>query len=270
MVDCKEEEHTKQFLMPKLTTKKLSIGYGQKVIAEDLNLQLSAGRLVCLLGQNGVGKSTLLRTLANLQQPISGEVLIDDLALVDTDRTELAKKLGLITTDKIGTSNMSIRELVALGRFPYTNWMGNESDVDQHMIEEAISKCKINYIENAKLGSISDGQFQKAMVARVLAQDTDIILMDEPTAHLDVVNRIEMFRMLSEIIMETGKSILVSTHEMDLSIQFADELWLMNYNSPIITGTPDDMVKTGKINEIFYHEDFDIDLSEGRLRVIDK
>ena len=210
--------------MSRLTTKHLTIGYDQKVIATDLNLTLESGQVVCLLGQNGVGKSTLLRTLSKQQKAIKGEVFINDESIDLMDRIQMARTLGLITTEKIGTSNMSIRELVALGRFPYTNWMGRERDEDRQKIDEAITQCKINYIENAKLGSISDGQFQKAMVARVLAQDTDIILMDEPTAHLDIVNRIEMFQMLAGIVKEAGKSILISTHELDLSLQFADQL----------------------------------------------
>ncbi|MEP2024622.1 MAG: ABC transporter ATP-binding protein [Reichenbachiella sp.] len=253
--------------MTSLHIKNLSVGYANKKIASDINLNLRNGRLVCLLGQNGVGKSTLLRTLSNLQERLSGNILIDKQDIEHLDRRDLAMKLGIITTDKIGTSNMTVRELVALGRYPYTNWIGQESEKDTQKIEEAISRCKINYIEHSKLSAISDGQFQKAMVARVLAQDTDIILMDEPTAHLDVVNRVEMFQLLQSIKNETGKSILISTHELDLSMQFADELWLMNFNEPIVTGVPEDLGLSGELEKIFFHENFHLDSRTGQIKL---
>lgn len=245
----------------------LSVGYATKEIAKNINLSLSRGQLVCLLGQNGVGKSTLLRTLSNLQEPLAGNIEIDSRDIGQLDRRELATKLGIITTEKIGMSNMTVRELVALGRYPYTNWIGQESEEDTGKIEEAISRCRINYIEKAKLSAISDGQFQKAMVARVLAQNTDIILMDEPTAHLDVVNRVEMFQLLQSIKKETGKSILISTHELDLSMQFADELWLMNFNAPIITGSPEDLGLSGEIEKVFFHEEFHLDSRTGQVKL---
>lgn len=253
--------------MAMLKTKNLHIGYPDKQIASDINLSLTRGKLVCLLGQNGVGKSTLLRTLSNLQEPLGGELLLDDQDIQMMDRRDLACKLGIITTEKIGMSNMTVRELVALGRYPYTNWIGQESPEDKQHIEDAISRCKINYFENAKLAAISDGQFQKAMVARVLAQDTDMILMDEPTAHLDIVNRVEMFHLLQSITRETNKSILISTHELDLSMQFADGLWLMNFNTPIKTGIPEDLGFSGEIERIFYHEEFSLDSRSGRIKI---
>ncbi|WP_420581221.1 ABC transporter ATP-binding protein [Reichenbachiella sp.] len=253
--------------MTALRIKGLSVGYATKEIARDINLNLGGGQLVCLLGQNGVGKSTLLRTLSNLQDPLTGNIEIDGQNIGELERRMLATKLGIITTEKIGMSNMTVRELVALGRYPYTNWIGQESNEDKEKIEESISRCRINYIEKAKLSAISDGQFQKAMVARVLAQDTDIILMDEPTAHLDVVNRVEMFQLLQSIKNETGKSILISTHELDLSMQFADELWLMNFNAPIVTGTPEDLGLSGEIEKVFFHEEFQLDSRTGQVKL---
>lgn len=250
-----------------LRTIDLNIGYPGKKIADGINLSLSHGKLVCLLGQNGVGKSTLLRTLSNLQDPLAGQITLGDHDIRSMDRRDLARQLGIITTEKIGMSNMTVRELVALGRYPYTNWIGQESIEDKLQIDAAIDRCKINYFENSKLSAISDGQFQKAMVARVLAQDTDIILMDEPTAHLDIVNRVEMFHLLQSITRDTNKSILISTHELDLSMQFADELWLMNFNEPIQTGIPEDLGLNGAIERIFFHEEFTLDSKSGRIRL---
>ncbi|MCV9386574.1 ABC transporter ATP-binding protein [Reichenbachiella ulvae] len=253
--------------MNSLRTNNLSIGYDHKIIAKEVNLELNPGKLVCLIGQNGVGKSTLLRTLAALKEPIAGEVTFGMEPISQIDRRDLARSIGVITTDKIGMSNMSVRELVALGRFPYTNWIGKEEEEDRLKIQESIDRCKINYIENAKLGQLSDGQFQKAMVARALAQDTQFILMDEPTAHLDVVNRLDMFALFSDIITQTQKSILVSTHELDLSLQFADELWLMDFNQPIVCGSPQRLIDEGAISKIFHHEEYEIDLSVARSMI---
>ncbi len=246
-----------------MTTNNLSIGYGDKVIAESLDLELYQNEMICLLGQNGVGKSTLLRTLSNLQNALNGEINIGDKRLADYSREILAQKIGIITTEKVGLPNMTVRELVATGRYYATDWLGNLSDNDLDKVENAISKCGINYISNSKLSTLSDGQRQKAMIARVLAQDAEIIFLDEPTAHLDVVNRIEVMKLLSEIKLD--KCILISTHELPLSIQFADKLWLMNFNEPIITGIPQELVASNAVSEIYYHDDFEIDFSSGRM-----
>ncbi|PIB35662.1 hypothetical protein BFP72_09790 [Reichenbachiella sp. 5M10] len=247
--------------MRSITTRNLDIGYAGKCIAKKLNLELKPGKFVCLIGQNGVGKSTLLRTLSDLQQPLGGQVCLGDEPLEQLDRRALARQIGIITTDKIGMSNMTVRELVGLGRFPYTNWIGKMSQKDEQQVQASIDLCKINYIEEAKLGTLSDGQFQKAMVARALAQDTDFILMDEPTAHLDIVNRLDMFSLFAEIKESTNKSMLVSTHELDLSIQFADELWLMDFNAPVVSGDPQTLIDSGAISKIFHHDQYEIDLS---------
>ncbi|MGL1885101.1 MAG: ABC transporter ATP-binding protein [Reichenbachiella sp.] len=243
-----------------LSTHSLDIGYPGKNIATDISLELKTGQLVSLIGQNGVGKSTLLRSLSSLQDPLSGEVKIDGQSIATIDRQVLARQLGIITTQRIGMTNMTVRELVALGRFPYTNWWGKESEEDKEMIHEAISKCKINYIEKAKLGAISDGQFQKVMIARALAQDTDFILMDEPTAHLDIINRIDIFSLLNDIKDTTQKGILISSHELDLSLKFSDLLWLMDFNKPIIVGKPQQLIDNGAILGVFHHEEYEINL----------
>ncbi|MFY0627510.1 MAG: ABC transporter ATP-binding protein [Reichenbachiella sp.] len=244
-----------------LSTHSLSIGYQSKILLENINLTLEKGRLICLLGQNGVGKSTLLRTLSNIQAPLRGTICIEGNGFKEITRNELARKIGIVTTERIGVSNMSVRNLVALGRFPYTDWWGKEKKEDELAINQAIEICKINYLENSKLGELSDGQYQKAMVARVLAQDTEIILLDEPTAHLDIVNRFEIFKLLAEIKKEKNKAILVSTHELDLSIKYADDLWLMDYNRPIICGSTKEVVESGAIQEIFHTEDNKVDIS---------
>lgn len=248
-----------------LTTHELAIGYESKVIASDLNLVLNSNEMVCLLGQNGVGKSTLIRTIANLQPVLNGAVLINDNQIDRLNKFELASTIGIVTTEKIGALNLTVRELVSLGRYPYTNWLGKLTKADLDKVDDAISLCKINYLEDQKMANLSDGQKQKAMIARVLAQDTRIIILDEPTAHLDMINRAEVMKLLSDIKSTHNKAILISTHELPLSLQFADRLWLMNYNQPIIEGIPEELVLTGALNDIFFHESFDIDVATGKV-----
>jgi len=246
-----------------LETKNLTIGYGEKVIAQNLNLTAHTNEIICLIGQNGVGKSTLLRTLSNLQSSLSGDIKIEKKDIKELHPQELARILGIVTTEKIGASNMTVRELVTLGRYPYSNWLGRVSSSDQEKIDQAIAQCRIDYLADKKVGDLSDGQRQKVMIARVLTQDTKIILLDEPTAHLDLINRAEIMRLLSEI--KEKKSIIISTHELPLSMQFADKLWLMNFNQPLISGTPEDLAISGKINQSFYENEFEIDVLTGKV-----
>ncbi len=247
--------------MEVLKTVCLTIGYPNKIIKKDINIALNSGEMVCLLGQNGVGKSTLMRTLANLQPAISGELLLDSHMISSLDRSAIARKLGIVTTEKIGVSNMTVRNLVSLGRHPYTDWWGKEKKEDKEKIEWAIDTCRINFIEHMKLGELSDGQFQKVMIARALAQDTDVILLDEPTAHLDVVNRYEIFQLLSGIKEKENKAIVISTHEIDLSAKFADKLWLMDFNEPLVTGRTQELISKGAIQKIFHLDGKEIDIS---------
>lgn len=247
-----------------LNTRGLEIGYGEKVICRDINVKVNTNEMVCLLGQNGVGKSTLLRTLSNLQPAIAGSVLINNRDMVSFDHQDLSRTLGIVTTDRVALPNMTVYELVSLGRYPYTNWLGRLTTTDEQKINESVALCRIDYIIDKKMGDLSDGQKQKAMIARALAQDTKIILLDEPTAHLDLINRAEIMQLLSEI--KVDKSIVISTHELALSMQFADKLWLMNFNQPIQAGTPEDLALSGAINKSFHEEQFEIDVLTGNVK----
>lgn len=247
-----------------LSTKGLCIGYGEKVIGENINLEAHSNELVCLLGQNGVGKSTLLRTLSNLQEPLAGNVLIEGNKINNLSHQVLSRILGIVTTDKIGIQNMTVKELVSLGRFPYTNWLGKLDAADKAKVDESIALCKVDYIADKKIGDLSDGQRQKAMIARVLAQDTRIVLLDEPTAHLDLINRAEIMNLLSEI--KQNRCIIISTHELALSMQFADKLWLMNFNEPMEAGIPEDLALGGQINRSFHEQEFEIDVLTGNVQ----
>ena len=237
-----------------LKTTNLSVGYANKtenrIIADKINVNLKKGKLTCLLGKNGVGKSTLLRTLSKMQPRLSGNVEIENRNIDDYARNDLAKKISLVLTERIPTSNLTVFELIALGRQPYTNWIGKLNQEDLQQIHLAIEQSHLKSLVDQRCDELSDGQLQRAMICRALAQNTDIIILDEPTAHLDIQHKIETFKLLSNIARKLNRSILISTHEIQLATQMADELWLMT-NNKIITGEPKVLIDSDKINLLF-------------------
>ena len=236
---------------PVLFTRKLEIGYGPQILFQNLNLKLERGKLVCFMGPNGVGKSSLIRTLAGLQKPLSGEIDIQS-------SDEIHKHLSVVLTDRVVGSNMTTRELVAAGRLPYLNWSAQISDADKIIIDEAVKKMRLEPFLDKDINELSDGQLQMTMIARALAQDTPVMLMDEPTAHLDLNNRLEIMNTLLKLTRSMNKAVLVSTHELDLALQTADEIWLAGSNKSILTGIPEDLVLSGVFDEIFQLKGFDL------------
>lgn len=237
-----------------LETKDLSIGYtGQAVpLFEKQNLALYAGELVCFMGPNGIGKSTLIRTLAGLQKRIHGSIYIH------TTNAELQQQIAVVLTDKITTPGMTVHELITFGRYPYLNWNVSLREDDIRIIDEVIDQVNIRNIISKKLYQLSDGQLQMVMIARALAQTTPIILLDEPTAHLDLNNRVEIMRMLRNLARKTNKAILIATHELDLALQTADYIWLAGNQKNIVTGIPEDLVLNGSFDDIFRFKGFDL------------
>lgn len=237
-----------------LSTHNLSIGYGSKkdskTIASNMNLSLEKGELVCLVGKNGIGKSTLLRTLSKMQPGLNGEINLAGKNLNQYSRNELAKIISLVLTEKIPSSNLTVYELIALGRQPYTNWIGKLLPEDLNQISEAIEQSHLTELMHERCDKLSDGQLQRALICRALAQNTGLIILDEPTAHLDVQHKIETFKLLKKIAHELNRAILISTHEIQLATQIADELWLMT-EQEIINGSPDELIESDKINLLF-------------------
>ncbi|PZR41239.1 MAG: ABC transporter ATP-binding protein [Azospira oryzae] len=233
---------------PFLETQRLSVGYTtSKVLFNDINLSLQAGELVCFMGPNGIGKSTLIRTLAGLQEPLSGKIIRGD-----------EKKVAVVLTDKIAASHMTVRELITYGRYPYVNWNITLTEADLLIIDQSIDTVHIRHLLDKKLYELSDGQMQMVMVARALTQETPVILMDEPTAHLDLNNRVEIMNLLRQLTRNSGKAILVATHELDLALQTADLIWLTMPDQSIKTGIPEDLVLDGSIDSVFQFKGFDL------------
>lgn len=235
-------------------TSNLSIGYRTKrntlCIAEEINLSLIKSKMTCVLGKNGIGKSTLLRTLNKIQPKLSGEIRLYGQILDTISNEELSKKVSLVLTENIPESNLTVYELVSLGRQPYTNWLGHLTDDDHSHIELAITQTNCKNIIYKKHYELSDGQLQKVMIARALAQNTDIIVLDEPSVHLDLHNKIEIFNLLKKLTQELKKTILISTHEIHLALQLADSLWLMNENG-IISGDTKTLIENESVSKLF-------------------
>ena len=237
-----------------LKTTNLSIGYTNRKattrIASNINIELNSGELVGLVGANGVGKSTLLRTLTKVQPKLDGHIYIDDKMLADHTQRDLAKVLSLVLTETVASKNLSILELVALGRQPYTNWIGNLSKNDQVVISNALEQTNLIDIKNKKCYELSDGQLQKVMIARALAQDTPLIVLDEPTTHLDIYHKAYILKLLQRLAKENNKTILFSSHEIDLAIQLCDKMIVMTKDETVID-TPENLIKNDHFSSLF-------------------
>ncbi|RLD29489.1 MAG: ABC transporter ATP-binding protein, partial [Bacteroidetes bacterium] len=231
-----------------LKTENLSIGYSSKkaktVVASNINIELQQGELIGLIGANGIGKSTLLRTLTKVQELLSGKILINEKDLADYHTNELAKALSLVLTEQMVSKNLSVFELVALGRQPYTNWVGNLSELDIEMINQSINQTNIEDLKHKKCFELSDGQLQKVMIARAFAQDTSLIILDEPTTHLDIYHKAYILKLLQKMAKDTHKTILFSSHEIDLAIQLCDKLIVMT-DDKVIIDTPKNHIELG-------------------------
>ena len=239
-----------------VTTENLSIGYRNYIVQSNLNLVVENGDLICMLGTNGCGKSTLLRTLAGLQPSLAGKVLLQGQSLDDLSSQQKAKLFALVLTDPVEAKNMTVYDVIALGRYPYSSWLGNLSEEDKHFIQRALLQVKLQHKTFSRISELSDGERQRVMIARALAQDTPLILLDEPTAHLDLPNRVDTMLLLRRLAHETGKAVVLSTHELDLALQTADKLWLMSPQKGMYCGLPEDLVLSGAFQEVFASQSF--------------
>lgn len=253
-----------------LQTKNLSIGYTSKAttktVASNVSIQLEQGKLIGLVGANGIGKSTLLRTLTGIQKPLTGTVLLNQKTIESFEPLDLAQQISVVLTEKLPPSNLTVYELIALGRQPYTNWLGKLTEADKIQIEQAIQLTEISHLINQKHFEISDGQLQKVLIARALAQDTPLIVLDEPTTHLDLVHKVSLFKLLKKLAAETQKCILYSTHDIDLAIQLSDEMIVMN-GKTVIQDQPCNLISKGVFNSLFENEFIFFDSTKGKFTI---
>ncbi|MBV7330440.1 ATP-binding cassette domain-containing protein [Chloroflexi bacterium TSY] len=259
-------------MTPILATSNLSIGYRQprqpvNIVSSQLNLALQRGEMVCLLGPNGAGKSTLMRTLAGMQPPLDGSVKLEGDDVHRLSPSELARSLSIVLTERIDAGNLTAYELVSLGRYPYTDWMGRLRASDHNIVRWAIQVTTAESLSDRPVNQLSDGERQKVMIARALAQEPTIMLLDEPTAYLDLPRRVEIINMLRNLARQGNCAILLSTHDLDLALRNADRIWLLSNGGVMYIGTPEELVLNGAFAAVFHSEGLEFDSSQGTFKV---
>lgn len=244
---------------PIISTGHLAVGYRngkhQVTLLKDLNLSLYRGELVALLGQNGAGKSTLLRALTCDESPLAGTIEINGKNLLEMSQKERSRLIGLVSTERIQAGALTVTELVGLGRHPHTGFLGRLDEDDNKIVHQAMVDAGIIGKADEYMASLSDGERQKAMIARALAQETPVIILDEPTAFLDVASRIETMRLLRNLAHERGKAVLLSSHDISQSLMLADQLWLITTDRQVLTGPTRQLVSDGAMDRLFDNRD---------------
>lgn len=256
-----------------LQTKDLSIGYHSKnqapyVVANQISVQLNRGEFVCLLGPNGAGKSTLIRTLVGMQAPLAGSVTLMNEDVLSLSAQELARLLSVVLTDRVQVGILSVRDLVALGRYPYTDWTGRLTADDEAVIDWAIKSANAQSLMHRNVNALSDGERQKVMIARALAQQPEVMVLDEPTAFLDLPRRVEMMALLQHLAHSTNKAILLSTHDLDLALRSADRIWLLPQGGPLLVGAPEDLILSGAFERAFQSDGVHFDADTGAFQIV--
>jgi iron complex transport system ATP-binding protein len=250
-----------------LQTENLTIGYPARTVAENLNLSLHEGELVCLIGPNGAGKSTLMRTLAGMQPPLEGVARLGGDVVHTLAAVELAKRLSIVLTERVNVGQLTAYGLVALGRHPYTDWSGRLSKDDESVVRWAIEAVGAKALAHRYLDELSDGERQKIMIARALAQEPQVMILDEPTAFLDLPRRVEIMQLLRRLTRDHQQAVLLSTHDLDLALRTADTIWLMSSDGGMRVGAPEDLVLNGAFERVFQSEGVYFDSGSGTFQI---
>jgi iron complex transport system ATP-binding protein len=255
-----------------LHTGQLSIGYrnGRRQaspIVEHITVALRAGELTCLIGPNGVGKSTLLRTLAGMQPPLAGHVDLGGDDLHRLSAGALARRLAVVLTERIDVGNLSAYALVGLGRHPYTDWQGRLQAHDEEVVRQTLTRVGAAHLAARPVAELSDGERQRVMIARALAQEPQVLILDEPTAFLDLPGRVEMMHLLAALARQTRCAILLSTHDLELALRVADKLWLLPPGGPVYTGLPEELALNGVLGQVFRSEGVVFDPATGAFKL---
>jgi iron complex transport system ATP-binding protein len=255
-----------------LYTKNLSIGYKGKnnsdnILHSNLNLKLLPGEFTCLLGPNGSGKSTLMKTFAGFHKSLNGTIYLDNTEIQNFREKDLARLISVVLTDKTNVGNMTIFELVSMGRHPYTGFFGNLTQSDLKKVYESIEAVGLRNMKHKRVNEVSDGESQKAMIAKALSQETPIILLDEPTAYLDLPSRIEIMQLLHTLSSETQKAILLSTHDLEQALRFADKIWLLGTENRVKSGMPEDLILSNEFKSFFERKGIRFDNDTGTFKI---
>jgi iron complex transport system ATP-binding protein len=254
-----------------IETKSLEIGYdgrnNRTVVARNINLRLNPGELVCLLGPNGAGKSTLMRTLAGMQAPLGGQVMLDGKDIHRMDPRERARVLSVVLTERITVGLLDVYSLVSLGRYPYTGWNGKLNEQDHRVIQRSLQVVNAAEFANRQVLELSDGERQRVMMARALAQEPRLMVLDEITAFLDLPRRVDIMRTLRQLARESRVAVLLSTHDLELAFRSADRIWLLPKGGDIQVGTPEHLVLSGAFERAFHAEGVDFDPASGMFRL---
>lgn len=249
----------------------VSIGYKIKkqpyVVQQNLNLNANAGEFVTIIGKNGCGKSTLLRSMSCLQPILRGSIRVNGEDIFTMKPAQRARLLSVVLTDRQLSADFTVKELIAIGRDPYTGWLGKLTDKDEEIIAKSIAMTNLKGFENRNVNKLSDGEKQRVFIARALAQDTPVILLDEPTSHLDLPNRVSVLLLLQMLARETGKTIFISTHELETALQIADKMWIMEKLNGVHVGSPEDMVLQGVFDDVFAHKTYEFDKEYGSFMI---
>ncbi|MBD5321581.1 MAG: ABC transporter ATP-binding protein [Bacteroides sp.] len=254
-----------------IRVRNLSTGYTAKgnsiTVTRGIDASLKSGELTCLLGPNGAGKSTLLKTLSGFINPLGGDIEIGGRNLSDYSAPGLARVIGVVLTERVSLDNMSVYELVSMGRSPYTGFWGRMSREDKHIVDSALALVGIESLRRRMVHTLSDGERQKVMIAKALAQETPVIFLDEPTAFLDYPSKVEIMQLLQRLAREEGKTVFLSTHDLELALQIADKVWLIDKERGVEIGTPEDLALSGELGAYFKREGVAFDIETGLFRI---
>nr|WP_225877727.1 ABC transporter ATP-binding protein [Alkalibacter mobilis] len=229
----------------------MQVGYGNKVVIDNVNIQGLKGQLICLLGPNGAGKSTILRTLTGLLKPVNGTVYIGNDNINTIKKNDLAKKMAVVLTEQLSLNMMTVFEVASMGRYPYTNFRGKLTDHDVHIIDNALASVHASHLRNRYFFNLSDGEKQKIMIARALVQAPELLVLDEPTSHLDVKHKVEVINILRNLCLEKGITVILSLHDIDIAIKGCQQILLLQNEKIVAQGTPEEIIKCGTIQDLY-------------------
>ncbi len=249
----------------------LSIGYHSRgdirYVAQDINATLFSGELTAILGANGIGKSTLIRTITKAQGALSGDITLMGRSIKEFKAAELAQSVSVVLTEKIDIKSTHVFDLVGMGRAPYTGFWGRLEQRDIDIVEQSLELVNITHLRDRMVDTLSDGERQKVMIAKALAQQTPVIILDEPTAFLDFPSKVETMQLLHRLAKELNKTIMLSTHDLDLALQIADKLWIMDGSNRLHVGVPEDLALDGTLSHFFERRGVVFDCEKGLFRI---